>query len=583
MSKALPLSRVPDEVRWLSAQLRPYVCWHMGSFLCTTGGSLLGLLTPLILKWLIDQVLPKQELGLLIGLVALLFAVYQGRNVLVGVGTYLNLNGAQRMSLALSMRVLRKLDSLSSDYYESTSVGTAIYPMKQPIEEIAYFGSDLLPSMLRLCSTSCFTILAMFMLNRTLTITVLPLIPVFLVLRHRFRKKLRADSDAVQSSRIVWSDFLQEHLASIIPIQLLRRQRRQERKAFCFLGKTFRAEQKLFRTSILFAAFTSGSVALAMSWVIGYGGWSVLARTMSVGSLVAFYGFVTQLFEPLSSVAELYARAQRAFASVRQVKLVLGLHPSIEDSVAAVVLPEQHSWQVDFDAVEFGYQRQKNMVRIPVLQIAAGERIAITGENGAGKSTLAKLIARIYDVDSGTVSIGGRDVRNIQLDSLRQHVAYLPRDPILFGGSIEDNICFARPTASGEEVREVITCSDLSPLIGSIPDGMYQELGPGCCQLSGGQRQRLAIARALLVRPRILILDEATSCLDPVSEELVIKNIQKHLSASTVIVISHRFSTITCFDRVLVMANGRIVRDGMPDIRHRVSQAMFGTDRSSQF
>ncbi len=571
MCKDLPLFHVPGELRWLSVQLRPFLRWHVGSFLCTTGGSLLGLFTPLILKWLIDRVLPKQDLGPLIGLVALLFSVHQGRNVLVGFGTYLNLNAAQRMSLALSMRVLRKLDSLSSDYYECTPVGTAIYPLKQPIEEIAYFGSDLLPSMLRLCSTSCFTIVAMFMLNRDLTITVLPLVPAFLAMRRRFRKKLRADSDAVQTRRILWSNFLQEHLGAIIPIQMLRQQRRQERKAFCSLGGTFRAEQKLFRTSILFTALTSCSVALAISWVIGYGGWSVLARTMSVGSLVAFYGFVTQLFEPLSSAAELYARAQRAFASVRQVRLVMELRPSIEDSVDAVVLPQRYSWQVDFEAVEFGYRRQKNMLQIPVLRIAAGEQVAITGENGAGKSTLAKLIARIYDVDSGAVCIGGRDVRTIRLDSLRQHVAYLSRDPFLFDGSIEANLRFAKPAASGEEMQEALTCSDLLQLVKSVPDGMDQEIGPGSCQLSGGQRQRLAIARALLVRPRILILDEATSCLDPLSEELVLNNLRKYLPSSTVIVITHRSSTVSCFDRVLVLANGRIVSDGMPDIRSRVS------------
>ena len=306
------------------------------------------------------------------------------------------------------------------------------------------------------------------------------------------------------------------------------------------------------------------AVVLAMSAVIGYGGWSVIAGTLSLGSLVAFYSFVTQLFDPLSGAAELYSRAQRTFASIRQLQGVFALHPSVTDPPVCIPFPS-HDWGLEFAAVEFGYERQARTLHIPSLRIAAGERVAIVGENGAGKSTLARLVTRLYDVKSGAIQIGGVDIREMGLKDLRRGVCYLPRDPVLFEGTLASNLRFVRPGASDRELREAIELVDLAGMVAAFPDGLHQRLGPDACQLSGGQRQRLAIARALLQRPRILILDEATSCLDPTSEALILRNVSEYLSTSTLIVVSHRASTLAGFGRVLVLAAGRIVADTEPE------------------
>jgi ABC-type multidrug transport system fused ATPase/permease subunit len=177
-------------------------------------------------------------------------------------------------------------------------------------------------------------------------------------------------------------------------------------------------------------------------------------------------------------------------------------------------------------------------LRIPFLRILPGEKVAIAGENGAGKSTLVRLIARAHDVDSGSIRIGDEDIRDICLKSLRQQVCYLPRDPVLFDGSLASNLRFVRPSASDLELREVIEQTDLTNFLATLPEGLHQRVGPDGCQLSDGQRQRLAIARALLQRPRIVILDEATSCLDPASETLVLCNLQHRLPSATLIVVS---------------------------------------------
>jgi ATP-binding cassette subfamily B protein len=553
------VATVPNELRWLAKRIRPFVPWHIASFLCTTAASVLALLTPLVLKWLIDQILPHKQAGLLVGAVVLIFLSHQGKTTLTSMGNYLTLIAVEKMAIRLRMELLRHIDQLSADYYENTPPGEAMYPLKEPIEEVAYFGSDLLPSILRMCLTTGLTITTMFVLSPKMTLAILPLVPLFLVARQHFRAKLSAGCDTVQQNLIAWNAFLEEHISSVLPIQLLGREKCQERKAFRLLAHTTRSHLTLFTTGVWFTVWTSLAVVVAMSAVIGYGGWAVLTRTLSLGSLVAFHSFVTQLFDPLSGAAELYARAQRTFASIRQLQAVFGLQPSIMNSPAPVDLPTEH-WGLEFKAVEFGYGQETTLF-VPGLRIAAGEKIAIIGENGAGKSTLARLIPRVYDVTEGEIHLGGTDIRNIRLKSLRDAICYLPRDPVLFDGTISSNLRFVRPGASDRELCEALRLTDLGDVVAALPGRLHHRIGPDGCQLSGGQRQRLAIARALLQRPHILILDEATSCLDPASEAVILRCILDHLSASTLIVVSHRASTVAAFGRTLVLSTGRIVKD----------------------
>src|SRR3984885_3870578 len=509
---------IPSELRWLAKQIRPFVPLHVAGFLCMTAGSLLALLTPLVLKWLIDEVLPRRETGLLLAAAGLIFLSYQGRTALTSVGNYLTLNAVQKMALRLRIDILRHLDKLSADYYENTPPGAVMYPLKEPIEEVAYFGSDLLPSILRMCLTTTFTVVTMFVLSPVLTLAILPLVPLFLVARQHFRMKLFNDSDDVQRNLVAWNSFIEEHISSILAIQLLGQERRQEKKAFRLLARTTRSHLALFKTGVWFTVWTSIAVVLAMSAVIGYGGWSVVAGTLSLGSLVAFYSFVTQLSDPLSGAAELYARAQRTCASIRQLQAVFALRPSVTNGPVCTEFPWQH-WGLEFNEVEFGYGLRERALLVPSLRIAAGEKIVIVGENGAGKSTLARLIPRVYDVRVGSIHIGGTDIRDIRLQSLRCGVCYLPRDPVLFDGTLRSNLLFVRPGASDCELRAAIHLADLAEVVAEFPEGLDQRIGPDACRLSGGQRQRAAIARALLERPRGLVLQEATSCLEPFSED----------------------------------------------------------------
>jgi ABC-type multidrug transport system fused ATPase/permease subunit len=567
------ISWIPSEIRWLSRQVQPFLRWHIASFFCIALGSSLALLAPLVLKWLIDEVLPGRQIGLLVAAVGLIFLCHQGKAVLTSVGGYLTMLAAQRLALDMRLRLLRHLDTLSADYHEGTPVGASMYPLKEPVEEIAYFGSDLLPAILRTLMATVLTLGTMLILNARMTLAILPLIPVFLLARKHFRDRLEDDSDTVQHNLIAWSSFLQEHLSSIIAIQLLRQERRQERTAFHLLGVTVRSHNRLFRTGVSFTFYTSLTIGLAMSAVIGYGGWSVFTGSLTVGGLVAFYTYLTQLFEPLSGAAENYLRAQKTFASIRQVQAVLALEPTIKTCPSAIKFPHDHPWAIELSDLRFAYPRNRGILSIPHLDIRAGEYVAVVGENGAGKSTLAKLLARLYDVDSGSISIAGHDVRDLEIQSLRERVCYAPPSPILFDTTLAGNLRLGKVNASDSELEEVMECVGLAAWVGTLQKGLNQLVGPGGSRLSGGQRQRLGIGRAILQRPRILILDEATSSLDASSEQQLLGRLRRILPGSTIIVISHRLSAMVCVERVILLEAGRVVEDASPAVLLRTGGA----------
>src|SRR5215470_15660545 len=340
------ISWIPSEIRWLSQQVRPFLRWHAASFVCISVASFLGLLAPLVMKSLIDVILPGRRMGLLIGAVGLIFLFHQGRAVLTSVGGYLTMRAAERLALNMRLRLLRHLYMLSADYHERTPVGASMYPLTQPIDEISYFGSDLLPSILRTLTAMMLTLGTMLILNARMTLAVLPLIPIFLLTRNHFRARLEDGSNAVQSKHIAWSSFLEEHLSSIVALQLLRQERRRERTAFHLLAAMVRSYKELLMIGVRFTLSTSLTIGVAVAAVLGLGGWSVFKGSLTLGGLVAFYTYLTQLFEPLGGAAETYVRAQKTFTSVRQLGAVMELKSAIKKDPTAVKFPEDQPWTI---------------------------------------------------------------------------------------------------------------------------------------------------------------------------------------------------------------------------------------------
>ena len=552
---------VPTELRWLAAQLRPVWTMHAASFLAFTLGSALGLLGPIVLRWLIDRILPERDAWQLFSAVALLFLSCEGRVVSTSLGSWLTVATSQKIVLALRLEILRHLDSLSADYHEATSTGEKLYPLREPVEEIAYLGSDLFPGILRTLLSVALTLFAMGALSFRLTFIVLPLVPVFLLTRYYFRQRIERHADDLQGKRLEVSSFLEEQAPSVVQIQSLQRETHRERQAYRLFVKAARSQLRLARTGAFFSIFTNLAIVLAICAIIGYGGVRVLRGDLTIGSLVAFYSYLAQLFEPLSGAMEMYARAQRTFSSIRQVRAALALRPTIQESPHAVPLPCGAPPDLELHDLRFAYPGEKELLNVPHLRISAGERVALVGENGAGKSTLAKLAARLYDPVSGFVSYGGVDLRAIRLKELRSVATYLPATPILFNDTLAANLRLGRPQATDEELAEVLHAVDLTGFVESLPSRYHQPLGPGGSRLSSGQRQRVALARTLLQRPRILILDEATSSMDAAVEQVVLDRTRLLLPSSTVLLLSHRLSSVAWADRMVVLEAGKIARD----------------------
>jgi len=319
-------------------------------------------------------------------------------------------------------------------------------------------------------------------------------------------------------------------------------------------------------TDISFTLCTSLTIGVAMAAVLGLGGWCVFKGSLTLGGLVAFYTYLTQLFEPLSGAAETYVRAQKTFTSIRQLQAVMALKPAIKTYPTAARFPEDQPWTIKISDVAFVYPETGGRLSIAQLNIRAGEQVAMVGENGAGKSTLAKLLVRLYDADAGSILVAGRDLRQIEIESLREHVCYAPPHTTLFDTTLASNLRMGKATASDAELQAVVEEVGLTAWVATLPSGLDQPVRPGGLCLSNGQRQRLGIARAILQHPRVLILDEATSSLDARSEQELLSRLRVVLPGSTLIVISHRLSALRCVGRVIVFESGRIVEDTSPDL-----------------
>ena len=550
------------ELRWLFPKVKPQLALHAASFLCLTLASLLTLVTPLTFRWLIDSILPGRHAQLLVIAIGLIFASYEGRAVLSSFGGYLTFRATQRTALALRLSLLQHIDSLSADHFDRTQVGELLYPFEGPIDEISYFGSDLFPSILRTAIAAGATLSAMAFLNPLLTLVVLPLLPVFLAVRHRYRRRIGRQADLVQFARSRFSSFLQEHLSAVTQIQLLRQTDRQERTASELLADTVRSQDDLCKTGAFFSALSNLAIVSAVAVTITCGSLMVFRNQLTIGTLVAFYSLLGQLFDPLGTAMEMYSRAQRTYASIRQIQAVLGKVPTVKEHRQATPLASDRPWHVAFRDVSFVYQRRSNVIRVPGLRILQGERVAIVGPNGAGKSTLVKLLARLYDVDSGEICIAGADVRAVTLASLRSSVCYLPAQPILFHRSLADNLRIGRFDSTREDLERVLHLVGLTKYLEGFPRSLEEYIEPSASNLSSGERQRVAIARALLHQPRILILDETTSSLDPASEAALLRTIDGMLPDATLMVISHRLQSISRMGRILVMRKGQVVGDG---------------------
>ncbi len=550
------------QFRWFARQLRPLLRAHALSVSLMVLSSLMFLLDPLLIKWLIDRILPKKDFHLLFLAAAGFFGIYVCRLVVSALAGVVSFRTVQDLVFRIRLSILEQMNRLSADYHESTPVGEKLYRMEQDVDQVAELGSSLVPYALQTTFNAIFVVTTMFVLDFKLTCMVLPLVPLFFVFRRYFERRLRGASDSAQRQSSRESSFLQEHLSSVVQVQLLHQERSQTQ---AFLERAAARVEALNHRNlieILFRTSYMAVIALGTIAILGYGSYQVFVGALTVGGLVASYSYMARLFDPLNAAVEIYSRLNRMGASIGRILEVIETAPSVDERQDAVYLPSPVRGYVEMKDVHFSYCTGQPALQKLDFKLEAGERVALVGMSGSGKSTIAKLIARLYDAERGTVYIDGTDVRGVRLESLRTRICYVMQEGILFDRTLKENLLLGQPTATAKELRRAIEIADLEELLRRLPKGWDTPLGPRGNALSGGERQRVALARAVLQRPSLLLLDESTSALDAPSERRIFASLAHHFSNQTILFISHRISALKWVDRIVVLNRGVVEDQG---------------------
>jgi len=549
------------EFRWLLGQVKPFLRLHLGSYVCILFVCVLALLDPLIVRFLIDEVIPNRRISWLPLVAVAFFMTYIGRLGFEGLASLTNFHAVQKMTFRLRLKLLRHLQRLSAEYHDNQPLGDTLHRLQVDVDQVATLSGEVIPSVLRIVTIFSLVMTTMMVINYRLTAIVLPLIPVFILVRRRFHDRLRHASDSVQEQSGKVIGFLEEHLSAIVQVQLLSCEQREARRFARLSGRAVRAQIKRRRTELFFGSLLFLIIVIGMASVLCFGGYQVIVGTLTAGGLVAFYGYTLQLFMPLYGVVDIYSKLQRVGASVRRLMEITDADAVLRDRPGALALPSNTSGAIELKEVSFSYHSDRPVLNAINLQVNSGERVALVGTSGNGKSTIARLVARLYDARGGKVLVEGVDVRDITLKSLRSSVIFVPQEPVLFDVTLRENLLYGNPQASDEEVERVSKLAQLETLINRLPKGLDEALGPRGNRLSGGERQRVALARALLQHPKILILDECTSALDAATEKCLLNALDRHLRGVTTIIISHRPYPTSWADREVHVSYGEISDD----------------------
>ncbi len=541
--------------------LKPYIPKTVMAVGCMILATSASLYVPWIVRDIIDGVLVNKDVFLLNAITAGIVVVFALRGFFVYAQTYLMAFISQRVVIDLREALFRQFQRLSIAYFDRSRTGKVLSYMTN---DVGVLQNALAQNVIDLASESLVlvgSLAAMFYLHWQLALLTLITVPLVAQAMNVFGVKLRRASGAMQQRAAEITSVLQEMIVSIRLIRLFVREDYEIARFNLENKNNFSAQMRAAQLSATLTPVVEFLAALAVTVIVWYGGNEVINGNLTSGSLIAFLVYSVNISNPVKRLGNVYGTIQKAVAAAERVFEVLDTKPEIEDAPDALELPAV-TGRVTFDNVTFAYNNGEPVLHNMSIDIEPGRVLAIVGPSGAGKSTVANLLPRFYDPQEGTIRIDGIDIREVTVASLREQLAMVPQDTILFSASIYENILYGRLDATREEVVQAAQSSNAHDFILQLPDGYDTQIGERGCQLSGGQRQRIAIARALLKNPRILILDEATSALDAESERLVQDALDKLMIGRTTFVIAHRLSTIQRADSILVLEKGRMVECG---------------------
>jgi ATP-binding cassette subfamily B protein len=543
---------------------RPYRRWLPLILLFAALGSALQAATIWMYKILVDEVLVPRDFELLLWVVL----AYLGLTLAEGIASfceeYLSEWVGGRFIISLRIELFSHLQDLSLSFFNRRRLGDMISRLSEDIEEIEELMISEFASILTYLFQFVFFVGALFYLQWRLALVSLFVIPLFLLAGRYFSRKIRGATREERRRTGSISAVAQESLSNVALVQAYNLQQKEVSRFRRENEGSFVAEMAATRLDALFSPLVSVIEVAGVGVVIAAGTWELSQGRLTIGGLLVFLVYLSQLYNPIRGVSETLNVFYEATAGAERVIEVFDHKPSVREKEDALALKDARG-QVEFDSVSFSYpgKKRRNKALSEVgFEVGPGEVLALVGPSGSGKSTIARLLLRFYDPEVGAIRLDGHDLRDLTLYSLRENVAVLLQETLVFDGSVRENIAYGKLGASEEEIIAAAKAADAHEFIEKLPEGYETVIGEKGRLLSDGQRQRLAIARAMIREAALLILDEPTTGLDASSSENVMVPLQRLMEGRTTIIISHNLLTVRHATKILVLQEGRITERG---------------------
>jgi len=551
--------------RTLIARLLKYLLKYKRRFIITVVAvvtvSLTGLLPPYLLKVAVDSYVVNGDLAGLASISAILLGVYLVNWVSDYQRTYQMLWMGQNMVNELRKKLSSHLQELSFSFYDRSEAGEVISRVTNDTDTLSQVFVQgvimLISDVLTLVGVAVF----MFWLSVPLTLAAFLVIPALILLMVVFQSRLRKAYRATRKKIAVVTSRLEESISGMREIQSFTRERESMEDFRHANVENLQANVQAGKLFALLMPAVQIVGAVGTCVVLWFSGMLSISGGITLGVVIAFLLYVSKFFRPIVDLTTFYNTVQSALSAAERIFVTLDTKPEIADASDAVELSHVKG-EIIFDDVTFGYDPARPVLRDLNIHVEPGKTLAIVGPTGAGKSTLAKLLSRFYEPQKGTITVDGTDVRKVTLNSLHKQMGVVLQEPFLFSGTIMENIKYGKLDASDDKVQQVAKIVGIHEFVRNLPQGYETEVGERGVRLSVGQRQLVSFARALLGDPPILILDEATSSIDPYTELKIKKALAVLLKNRTSLVIAHRLSTVRNADNIIVINEGIIVEEG---------------------
>ncbi|WP_326602755.1 ABC transporter ATP-binding protein [Streptomyces sp. NBC_01800] len=571
-----------NTLRRIAAFARPHRRRVALFLVLSVATALLAVATPVLAGRVVNAIVAGKEAGTVTRLAVLIAVIAVAEAGLGLVGRWLSANLGEGLILDLRTAVFDHVQRMPIAFFTRTRTGALVSRLNNDVIGAQRAFSNTLSGVVSNVVTLLLTLGVMLSISWQITALALVLLPVFVLPARRMGVRMaRLQREAAAHNAVMGTRMTERFSAP--GATLIKLFGRPADESAEFAARAGRVRDIGVRTAMAQSAFITALTlvsALALALVYGLGGYYTLRGQLDAGAVVALALLLTRLYAPLTALAGARVEVMSALVSFERVFEVLDLKPLIEEKPDARAVPEGPV-SVEFDDVRFGYPSADKVSLASLEDVATldtrggtevlrgvsfraepGQTVALVGSSGAGKSTIAQLLPRLYDTDEGAVRIGGIDVRDLSADTLRDTLGMVTQDGHLFHESVRTNLLLARPEATEEDLWDALRRSRLDGLVASLPDGLDTVVGERGYRLSGGERQRLTIARLLLARQRVVILDEATAHLDNTSEAAVQEALAEALQGRTAVVIAHRLSTVRTADLILVVENGQVVERG---------------------